>query len=78
MHRDAPATVVRMIRKSWTHPLDGEPRPALIEINIGIASEQTDACTEITPGQARTVATALLELADTRRARPKRHVVSRL
>jgi hypothetical protein len=64
-HRDAPETVVRAILKSWTHPLSAEPDPALIEINLGTAGERTDACAEITPGQARTVAAALLELADT-------------
>jgi hypothetical protein len=63
MHRDAPATVVRTILKPWTHPLDAEPGPALIEINIGTAGERTDACAEITPGQARAIAAALLELA---------------
>jgi Domain of unknown function (DUF6907) len=65
MDRDTPAAVVRAILKSWTHPLGGEPGPALIEINIGTAEELTDACAEITPGQARAVAAALLELADT-------------
>jgi hypothetical protein len=48
MHRDAPETVVRAILKSWTHPLDAEPGPALIEINLGTAGEWADACAEIT------------------------------
>jgi hypothetical protein len=64
-YRDAPETVVRTILKSWTHPLHASPGPALIEINLGTAGELTDACAEITPGQARAVAAALLELADT-------------
>jgi hypothetical protein len=62
---DAPETVVRVVLKSWTHPLDAEPGPALIEINLGTAGERTDLCAEITPSQARAVAAALLELADT-------------
>jgi hypothetical protein len=53
---DAPATVVRVTLKSWTHPLGAEPGRALIEINIGSAAELSDACAEITPGQARAVA----------------------
>ncbi|HEV2373574.1 MAG TPA: hypothetical protein VGS19_15550 [Streptosporangiaceae bacterium] len=65
MHRDAPETVVRTILKSWTHPLGSDPGPALIEINLGTAEERTDASAEMTPGQARAVAAALLKLADT-------------
>lgn len=49
MYRKAPAAVVWTILKSWTHPMDAEPGPALIEINLGTAEERTDACAEITP-----------------------------
>ena len=62
---DGPETVVRVILKSWTHPLDAEPGPALIELNLGTAEERTDLCAEITPGEARAVAQALLDLAAT-------------
>jgi hypothetical protein len=65
MHRDDPDTVVRAILKSWTHPLSAGPGPSLIEVNLGTATEMTDACTELTPAQARDLAAALLELAAT-------------
>ena len=60
---DGPETVVRVVLKSWTHPLDADPGPALIELNLGTAGERTDLCAEITPGEARAVAQALLDLA---------------
>ena len=62
---DGPETVVRVILKSWMHPLDAEPGPALIELNLGTAGERTDLCAEITPAEARAVAQALLNLAAT-------------
>jgi hypothetical protein len=62
---DEPETVVRVVLKSWTHPLDAEPGPALIVLNLGTAGERTDMCAEITPGEARAVAQALLDLAAT-------------
>ena len=65
MYRDAPETVIWAILKSWTHPLDADPGPAVVEINLGTAGERTDACAELTPAQARAVAAALLKLADT-------------
>ena len=58
-----PPTIVRAVLKSWTHPLDAEPGPALIELNLGTAAERTDMCAEITPAEARAVARALLDLA---------------
>lgn len=64
-HRDAPRTVVWAALKSWTHPLDASPGPALIEVNLGTAAERTDACAELTPAQARDLAAALTELAGT-------------
>jgi hypothetical protein len=60
---DGPETVVRVVLKSWTHPLDAEPGPARIEINLGTAEERTDAGAEITFHEARAVAQALLDLA---------------
>jgi hypothetical protein len=58
-------TIVRAVLKSWTHPLDADPEPALIELNLGTAGERTDMCAEITPAEARAVAQALLDLAAT-------------
>ena len=60
-----PETIVRAVLKSWTHPLDAAPGPALIELNPGTAAERTDMCAEITPGKARAVARELLNLAAT-------------
>jgi hypothetical protein len=62
---DGAPTIVRAVLKSWTHPLDADPGPALIELNLGTAAERTDMCAEITPAEARAVAQALLDLADT-------------
>ena len=62
---DGPRTVVRAVLKSWTCPLDADPGPALIELNLGTGAERTDLCAEITPAEARLVAKALLDLAAT-------------
>ena len=48
---DGPQTIVRAVLKSWTHPLDADPGPALIELNLGTAEERTDMCAEITPAR---------------------------
>lgn len=58
-------TIVRVFLKSWTHPLNAEAGPTLIELNVGTASERTETCAEVTPAEARAVARALLDLADT-------------
>lgn len=60
---DGAWTIVRAVLKSWTHPLDADPGPALIELNLGTTAKRTDMCAEITPAQARAVARALLDLA---------------
>jgi hypothetical protein len=60
---DGRQTIVRAVLKSWTHPLDADPGPALIELNLGTAATRTDMCAEITPAGARAVALALLDLA---------------
>jgi hypothetical protein len=65
MLNDNPAMVVKVILKSWTHPLDAEPGPGLIELQLATTEYNTDLFVEITPGQARAVAEALLELAAT-------------
>jgi hypothetical protein len=62
---DGPQTIVRAVLKSWTLPLDADPGPALIELNLGTARERTDMCAEVTPAEARAVAQALLALAAT-------------
>jgi hypothetical protein len=60
---EGPGTVVRVILKSWTHPLDAEAGPVFIELNLGTAEAGTDACAELTSAEARAVAQALLDLA---------------
>lgn len=60
---DGPPTIIRVVLKSWTCPLDADPGPALIELNLGTAVQRTDMCTEISPAEARAVARALLDLA---------------
>lgn len=60
---DGSPTIVRAVLRSWTHPLDADPGPALIELNLGTAAGRTDMCAEITPAEARAVARALLGLA---------------
>lgn len=59
-----PEVVVRTILKSWTCPLDAELGPALIELQLGTAAQNTDLYADLTPGQAWAVAAALIELAD--------------
>jgi hypothetical protein len=60
-----PETIVRVALKSWTHPLGAQPGPALIELSFGTAVKRTDMCAAATPAEARAIAQALLELADT-------------
>jgi hypothetical protein len=57
--------VVRVVLKSWTHPLDAGPGPVLVELNLGTPDQRTDMYAELTPAEARAVARALLSLADT-------------
>ena len=64
-YREVGETVVPAILKSWTHPLGAGPGQAVIELNLGTADTLTDACAEITPAEARAIAAALLELAET-------------
>src|SRR5579859_3451560 len=44
---DGPATIIRVVLKSWTHPMDADPGPTRIELNLGTATERTDLCAEI-------------------------------
>jgi hypothetical protein len=62
---DGDPAIVRVVLKSWTHPLDAAPGPALIELGLGTAADRTDACVEATPAEARAIARALLDHADT-------------
>ena len=62
---DGAPTIGRAVLKSWTHPLDADPGPALIELNLGTAAGRTGMCAEITPAEARAAAQALLNLAGT-------------
>jgi hypothetical protein len=69
---DGPETVVKAFLTSWTRPLDAEPGPGLIELQLGTAETNTNMSARITPAQARAVAGALLELAATaERDRPR-------
>lgn len=61
---DSPEIVVKVFLKSWTHPLDAEPGPGTIELQLGTAEENTDMCVDLTPTEARAVAAALLKTAD--------------
>ncbi len=65
MFPDSPVTVVKVFLRSWTHPLGADPGPVVVELNLGTAEVNTDMCAEMTPGQARAVAAALLEVAAT-------------
>jgi hypothetical protein len=62
---DSPELVVKVILKAWTHPLDAEPGPGLIELQLAEGERNTDMYAELTPGQARSVSAALLKIADT-------------
>jgi hypothetical protein len=59
--RHDPQSVVKIILKAWTAPLDAEPGPCRIELQLATAEENTDMYVDLTPGEARAVATALLK-----------------
>jgi hypothetical protein len=63
MALDDPETVVKVSLKAWTPRLDVDPGPARIELQLGTAEKNTDMYAELTPGEARAVSSALLELA---------------
>jgi hypothetical protein len=56
-----PETVVKVILKAWTERLDAEPGPCRIELQLATAEENTDMYVDLTPGEARAVASALLK-----------------
>lgn len=60
---DGPATVVKVTLKSWTHPQGAGPGPGRVELQLATTEYNTDMLVELTPGQARAVASALIELA---------------
>jgi hypothetical protein len=59
-----PYTIVKVTLKSWTHPLDAEPGPTQIELQLAEGETNTDRYAELTSGQARAIATALLTAAN--------------
>ena len=59
-----PETIVKVILKSWTHPLDAEPGPGRIELQLATIEHNTDMYAELSPDEARAVADALLKTAD--------------
>lgn len=58
---NGPESVVKVSLKAWTKPLDAEPEPARVDLQL----ENADSCVDLTPAEARTVAVALLQMADT-------------
>lgn len=62
---DGPDSVVNVSLKAWTKPLDAGPDPS----RIGLELENADTYVELTPGEARAVAAALLEVAQIAEAR---------
>jgi hypothetical protein len=59
-----PESVVKVILKAWTERLDAEPGPGRIELQIATAEQNTDMYVDLTPHEARAVASALLKTAD--------------
>jgi hypothetical protein len=59
-----PETVVKVILKSWTYPLGAEPGPGRVELQLATTEGNTDMYAELTPDEARTVASALLKIAN--------------
>jgi hypothetical protein len=59
-----PETVVKVILKSWTPRLDADPGPARVELQLATTDENTDMYVELTPSEARAVASALFKTAD--------------
>lgn len=60
-----PETVVKVSLKAWTHPMDAEPGPVTLDLQFATAEDGAHANIELTPGEARTIAAALIKLADT-------------
>lgn len=65
MFTTGPESVVKVILKAWDRPLDADPEPARIELQLATIEENTDSYVDFTPDEARAVSAALLKLADT-------------
>jgi hypothetical protein len=65
MLTDGPESVVKAGLKARTSRLGAEPGPGFAGLQLATTEYNTDASVGLTPGQARTVASALLQLADT-------------
>jgi len=65
MLTDRPESVVKVTLKAWANRLDAEPGPGCIELQLATTEYDTDMFVDLTPDQARAVASALLKLADT-------------
>jgi hypothetical protein len=65
MLTDGPEPVVKVCLKAWVSRLEAEPGPGLVELQPAAAKYNTGSYAELTPGQARAVAAALPEFADT-------------
>lgn len=67
---DGPESVVKVSLKAWTKPLDADPERGRVDLQL----ENADSCVDLTPSEARAVAAALVEMAETaeRTARPER------
>jgi hypothetical protein len=59
-----PETVVKATVRAWTPRLDADPDPGHIELQLATTETNTDMFVELTPDEARAVASALLEQAD--------------
>jgi len=59
MFTHGPESMVNVSLRAWTKPLDAGPDPG----RIGLELENADTYVELTPGEARAVAAALLEFA---------------
>lgn len=61
MSTDDPYSVVKVTLRAWTHPLDADPGPG----HVTLALESADMGVDLMPEEARAVAAALIQLADT-------------
>jgi hypothetical protein len=55
---------VKVSLKAWVSRLDAEPGQGFVELQLATIEYDTDAYVELTPGQARAVASALLKFPD--------------
>jgi hypothetical protein len=55
---------VKVTLRAWTSRLDADPDPGHIDLQLATTEENLGMFVELTPDEARAVASALLELAD--------------